>query len=73
MILSLQMSWIRLFLQDITDWPTSESDVLLTCLLFQEDSWEEDQFEDMVKQVKESLKEQDKSLSREANSMNLLN
>ena len=32
---------------------------------------EEDQFEDMVKQVKESLKEQDQILIKGSNSMNL--
>ena len=44
----------------------SESDVpAWTCLLFQKTA-EEDQFEDMVKQVKESLKSRTKSSSREA-------
>ena len=49
----------------------SESDVpTWTCLLFQKTA-EEDQFEDMVKQVKESLKEQDQILIKGSNSMHL--
>ena len=44
----------------------AESDVpAWTCLLFQKTA-EEDQFEDMVKQVQESLKNGTKSSSREA-------
>ncbi len=74
MILSLSDVLIRLFstAKTLRIGPISESMFPLSDMsTFQEDSWRKTSLRDMVKQVKESLKEQDQILIKGSNSMNL--
>ncbi len=63
---------IFLWPRHFRDCLASESDVPTDMSVYYfKKTAEEDQFEDMVKQVKESLKEQDQILIKGSNSMNL--
>ena len=69
-----RMSWIPLFFygQDIAGLAQLASQMFpLGHVYYFKKTAEEDQFEDLVKQVKESLKEQDQILIKGSNSMNL--